>query len=45
MDKAKESVRNQKSLYNPKYIMQLPDKPSTVAEMMEKVEFYLKVSS
>ena len=44
VDEAKASVRNQKSLYNPKYIMQLPDEPSTVDQMMEKVEFYLKVS-
>jgi len=45
VDEAKASVRNQKSLYNPKYIMQLPDEPSTVDQMMEKVEFYLKMDT
>merc|ERR1711892_532834 len=43
VDEAKATVRNQKSRYNPKYIMQLPEKSSSVDEMIEKVEFYLKV--
>merc|ERR1712106_647335 len=45
VDEAKATVHNQKSLYNPKYIMQLPEKSSSVDEMIEKVEFYLKMDT
>ena len=44
VEKAKTEVRSQKSLYNPTYIMELPQKSSTAEEMIMRVESYLNVS-
>ena len=44
VEKAKTDVRSQKSLYNPSYIMELPQKSSTAEEMIMRVENYLNVS-
>ena len=45
VDDAKKDVRNQKSLYNPTYQMELPAKSSTTEEMIQRVENYLQVMS
>ena len=45
VEKAKAEVRSQKSLYNPTYIMELPQKSSSAEEMIMRVENYLNVGS
>ena len=43
VNKAKADVAAQKSLYNPSYLMQLPENSSTADQMIERVEAYLNV--
>jgi len=45
VDEAKESVRSQKSLYNPSYIMKLPEHSSTVEEMKVRIQHYLDMDT
>jgi len=45
VEKAKTEVRSQKSLYNPTYIMELPQKSSTAEEMIMRVESYLNMDT
>lgn len=45
VNKAKADVATQKSLYNPSYLMQLPENSSTADQMIERVEAYLNMDT